>query len=235
MAGRQASVDRERGPVGPVRWAKISTSLGEMLLAASRKGVCRLSFIAGAPHIGPHEFGLQELARHHPAALLEPGAEALAGLAARVAQVVEQPVAPDPSPDSGEDRGGHRGGPPSAAIALDLQGTPFQTRVWAALQDIPAGKTTTYGALALAIGQPGAARAVGRALAANPVAVLVPCHRVVGADGSPGGYAWGAAIKAALLRREREGADQSVFKPGAAPGDLECDQKTTAQSLPKAR
>jgi AraC family transcriptional regulator of adaptative response/methylated-DNA-[protein]-cysteine methyltransferase len=87
-------------------------------------------------------------------------------------------------------------------LPLDLRGTPFQRRVWAALREIPPGRTETYGALAARIGQPGAARAVARACAANPVALLVPCHRVVPAGGGTGGWRWGAARKRDLLMRE---------------------------------
>lgn len=88
---------------------------------------------------------------------------------------------------------------------LDLRGTAFQTRVWAALRELPAGATVTYRALADRIGAPHAVRAVAGACAANPVAVLVPCHRVVRSDGGLGGYRWGLERKRALLARERAG------------------------------
>jgi AraC family transcriptional regulator of adaptative response/methylated-DNA-[protein]-cysteine methyltransferase len=87
-------------------------------------------------------------------------------------------------------------------LPLDTGGSPFQQRVWAELRRIPRGETRSYAQIAAAIGQPGASRAVGGANGANPVAVIVPCHRVVAADGSLGGYAWGEAIKRELLRRE---------------------------------
>jgi O-6-methylguanine DNA methyltransferase len=87
-------------------------------------------------------------------------------------------------------------------LPLDLRGTPFQRAVWAALRRIPPGRTATYGEVAARIGRPGAARAVARACAANPVALLVPCHRVVPASGGTGGWRWGAARKRALLARE---------------------------------
>lgn len=83
-------------------------------------------------------------------------------------------------------------------------GTPFQQEVWQALQRIPAGETREYGELAEALGHPGAARAVGRANATNPICLFIPCHRVIGRDGSLTGYAFGEAIKRQLL--EREGA-----------------------------
>ncbi|MFA5124102.1 methylated-DNA--[protein]-cysteine S-methyltransferase, partial [Zavarzinia sp.] len=94
----------------------------------------------------------------------------------------------------------HAGG----ALALDLRGTAFEISVWQALRAIPVGETRTYGALAAAIGKPGAARAVGRACGANPVSILVPCHRAVGADGSLTGYRWGTARKRKLLEIERD-------------------------------
>ncbi len=87
-------------------------------------------------------------------------------------------------------------------VPLDTGGTPFQQRVWAQLRRIPRGETRSYAQVAAAIGQPSAVRAVGGANGANPVAVIVPCHRVIAADGSLGGYAWGEAIKRELLRRE---------------------------------
>ena len=88
------------------------------------------------------------------------------------------------------------------SIPLDLRGTPFQRAVWTALREIPPGRTATYGEVAIRVGRPGAARAVARACAANPVALLVPCHRVVPAAGGSGGWRWGAARKRALLAAE---------------------------------
>jgi AraC family transcriptional regulator of adaptative response/methylated-DNA-[protein]-cysteine methyltransferase len=88
-------------------------------------------------------------------------------------------------------------------LALDVRATAFQARVWRLLTAIPPGETRTYGAMARALGRPGAARAVGRACASNPVAVVVPCHRAVGGDGSLTGYRWGLQRKKALLAREQ--------------------------------
>lgn len=87
-------------------------------------------------------------------------------------------------------------------VPLDPRGTPFQEAVWAALRGVPWGQTCTYGELARALGRPGAARAVGGALHRNPLLVLVPCHRVVGAGGSLGGFGSGLALKEGLLRLE---------------------------------
>jgi AraC family transcriptional regulator of adaptative response/methylated-DNA-[protein]-cysteine methyltransferase len=89
-----------------------------------------------------------------------------------------------------------------AAPAVDVAGTEFQRQVWEALRQIPRGATLSYGELAAAVGRPGAARAVGRAVASNPLAVLVPCHRVLPATGGQGGYRWGVSRKAALLAWE---------------------------------
>ena len=89
-------------------------------------------------------------------------------------------------------------------VDLRLEGTPFQLEVWAALQEIPYGETWSYGQLADHIGKPGAARAVGLANGRNPVGIIVPCHRVIGADGSLTGYGGGLPRKQTLLRLERE-------------------------------
>ncbi len=122
---------------------------------------------------------------------------------------------PTPDPSWTEDRqafapvtaalDAHLAGDPDATASLPVafhSGSPFQRRAWAALRTIPPGSTVTYGALAARIGRPGAARAVGAAVARNPVAVVVPCHRVVGADGSLTGYAGGLAAKRLLLAIE---------------------------------
>jgi methylated-DNA-[protein]-cysteine S-methyltransferase len=89
------------------------------------------------------------------------------------------------------------------ALPVHTNGTEFQRRVWTALRAVPAARPTTYGALAAAIGRPGASRAVGLANGANPVAIVVPCHRVVGADGTLTGYGGGVARKRWLLDHER--------------------------------
>ncbi len=164
-----------RGGAGVrIEWAVVATSLGPMLVAATDKGVCRLSFAEG-----PHD-----LARRFPHAQLAEGGEGFAGLLAQVVAAVERP--------------GER-----QDIPLDVRGTAFQERVWAQLRQIPPGETRSYAQLAAAAGAPRAMRAAGSANGANPVAVLIPCHRVVRADGSVGGYAYGTKIKEELLRREQ--------------------------------
>jgi O-6-methylguanine DNA methyltransferase len=95
-------------------------------------------------------------------------------------------------------------GDPCSDLTLDPRGTTFQRRVWEALRGIPRGETRTYGELAARLGSPGAARAVGAACRANPVSVLIPCHRVVRAGGALGGYYWGLDRKRALLDLERK-------------------------------
>ncbi len=90
-------------------------------------------------------------------------------------------------------------------LPLNLKATSFQREVWRALQAIPYGSTRSYTEIARALGRPAASRAVARACAANPAAILIPCHRVVRSDGSLGGYRWGIERKRALL--ERESAD----------------------------
>lgn len=91
-----------------------------------------------------------------------------------------------------------------AKLPLDVRGTVFQQRVWAALRQIPRGETRTYKDIAVAIGAPQAVRAVGSACGANPVALVIPCHRALRTDGQLGGYAWGLARKAKLLKLERK-------------------------------
>ena len=96
-------------------------------------------------------------------------------------------------------------------LPLRLEGSDFQRRVWAALAEIPYGRTVSYGELAARLGSPGASRAVGLANGRNPIAVIVPCHRVVAADGSLGGYGGGLERKRYLLDLERGHLDERLF------------------------
>jgi len=96
-------------------------------------------------------------------------------------------------------------GAPLAQLPLDVAGSPFARAVWNTLRGISYGETRSYAEVAQLIGRPGAARAVGTACASNPVAIVIPCHRVVRADGSGGGYRWGEDRKRALLAREARG------------------------------
>jgi len=161
-----------------IRWTVVVTSLGPLLVAATDKGLCRVSFGEDAA----------ALAIRFPRAEIVEGGEALASLAAEVVAQVEDPA-----------RGGD--------LPLDARGTAFQEAVWAALKAIPAGETRTYAELAAAAGNPRAVRAAGSACGANPLAVVVPCHRAQRTDGRLGGYAYGLERKRVLLRREGEGRE----------------------------
>ena len=101
--------------------------------------------------------------------------------------------------------------PDASSVVLDIAGTVFKTRVWEMLRGIPRGQTRTYAQIAAALGSPRLARAVGAACAANPVVLVVPCHRAVGADGTLGGYAYGPDIKRRLL------TDESPATPARRP------------------
>jgi len=182
--GMSASDWSNGGAGRRVHWSVIATSLGDMLVAATSKGVCCLSF----------DEGEAELAARFPKADLVEAGDDFASLFAQVVAAVEEP--------------GKGGG---AAIPLDVKGTAFQQRVWNALRDIPSGETRSYGELAAALGNPNASRAVGSANGANNIAVLIPCHRVVQADGSLGGYAYGPAIKRELLDRESGEAEGKLL------------------------
>ena len=172
--GLAPSAWRSGGRGVTIGWAVVGTSLGPMLVAATDKGVCRLSFGETVGDLA---------ARFSNAVLVERG-EPLARVLDEVVRAVERPGA------------AHK-------VPLDVQGTAFQEAVWRTLREIPPGETRSYSELAAAAGHPAAVRAAGSANGANPVAVLIPCHRVVRADGSIGGYAYGEAIKRALLERER--------------------------------
>jgi AraC family transcriptional regulator of adaptative response/methylated-DNA-[protein]-cysteine methyltransferase len=158
-----------------IRYGCCDTPFGEMLLAEADGELCHAGFTRGDPEA--------------PAARLRAGWPDAAH------------VRDDACARLWRDRLFHRGATP-ADVPVRLRGTPFQREVWDALRRIPLGSTTTYGRLAAAVGRPRAARAVGSAVGANPVAVLIPCHRVVRSDGGIGGYAYGTDIKAALLTSE---------------------------------
>lgn len=170
--------DVRRGGVGIVIRATVTRcSLGRLLVAATERGVCAVLF-------GDGDGALRsELAARFPSAAVEDGDADLAHLAARIANLVDDPTRP-------------------RDIPLDLVGTAFQLEVWRALREIPIGETATYAEIARRIGAPRAVRAVGAACGKNPVAVVVPCHRVLRGDGALGGYRWGVDRKRDLLARE---------------------------------
>lgn len=160
-----------------ILYATAGCPLGRLLVAATERGIC-------AVYLGDSDAEL-EAALHgeFPSAEIQRG-ESRLGDAIRV--IVSHISGQQPSLD----------------LPLDVRATAFQRRVWQELQRIPYGSTRTYAEIARALGRPKAARAVGRACAANPVSILVPCHRVLRTDGSLGGYRWGLARKKALLAGE---------------------------------
>jgi len=170
----------QRGPKSapnPIRFAVSECSLGAILVAVSDRGVCAI-LLGDDP-----EPLLQDIDVRFPGAELAGPSDGLAHPTAKVVKLVD-----DPATD--------------LDVPLDIRGTAFQKRVWQVLRGIPAGETASYAEIAERIGKPAAARAVARACAANPIAVAVPCHRVVRSDGGLSGYRWGVARKRLLLERE---------------------------------
>ena len=177
MFGMAPATFRRGGTGETIRFAVGESSLGGVLVAATPKGVCAIL-------LGDDPAALvRELENRFPRAELVGGDSEFESLVARVVGLVEAPT---------------RG----VDLPLDIRGTLFQRRIWQALRDIPAGTTVSYGALAVRVGAPKAARAVANACASNPLAVAIPCHRVVRNDGTLGGYRWGVERKRDLLARE---------------------------------
>lgn len=159
-------------------FATAASPLGRLLVAATERGVCAVS-------LGDSDVSLEsELRADFPAAEIgrDDGA-----LSAHLAAVLDHLA----------------GRLPRLDLPLDVRATAFQWAVWRTLAAIPTGETRTYGAIAATLGRPTAARAVGRACATNPVALIVPCHRAVGGDGKLTGYRWGVERKRRLLAREK--------------------------------
>lgn len=174
-----------------IGWWMGLSDLGWMLLGASDRGVCWLAF--------GEEPGamLEELRSAFPRAILHNEEDRLYGWFEQVRDFILLPRE-------------------ALDLPVDVQGTAFQSRVWRALREIPLGETRRYGDIAAAIGEATAARAVAAACARNPVAILIPCHRVIGADGALAGYRWGIERKRRFLARERaRAADRS---PGVRLG-----------------
>jgi AraC family transcriptional regulator of adaptative response/methylated-DNA-[protein]-cysteine methyltransferase len=165
-------------PVGaPLRLALRASSLGWVAIA-TQGDVIRGIFLGDAPDALREAFG--ERFREMPPAAPDAACDRLADA---VVALVEAPHAP-------------------INLPMDPRGTPFQSRVWTALRAIPPGRTASYAEVARAIGAPNATRAVAAACAANPLAIAIPCHRVVRSDGALSGYRWGVERKRALLGRE---------------------------------
>ncbi len=178
MLGMSARSYRKGGGSEVIFFAVGECWLGHILVAATQRGVCCIE-LGDDPQALLHS-----LERRFAKATLIGADASFEAVVAQVVALVEQP------------RAGH-------ALPLDLRGTAFQHRVWQALSEIACGSTASYAEIARAIGAPAAMRAVAGACAANPIAVAIPCHRVVRSDGSLSGYRWGIARKQRLLERER--------------------------------
>jgi len=171
-----------RGAIAaPIRYTFADSPLGRMLIATTDKGICAIQFADSDEEL---EHGLKH---EFPFAIRRRDDGALKSWKETLLQQM-------------------RGRRLSSALPLDIQATAFQRRVWAYLQKIPFGETRSYAAVAKEIGNPSATRAVARACATNPVAVAIPCHRVVRESGEMGGYRWGVKRKEALLEMEQAGA-----------------------------
>ncbi|HXJ94592.1 MAG TPA: bifunctional DNA-binding transcriptional regulator/O6-methylguanine-DNA methyltransferase Ada [Terriglobia bacterium] len=170
---------RSGGAGMQIGYTIVDSPLGRLLIAATERGVCSVCLGESNRKLEQALFAEYPKAEiHHDSAGLGPHAGAL-----------QKHLA---------------GREPQLTLPVDVQATAFQWGVWRALRDIPYGETRSYSEVARAIGQPKAVRAVARACATNPVAVVIPCHRVVRQDGSPGGYRWGLERKRALLEREKQ-------------------------------
>jgi AraC family transcriptional regulator of adaptative response/methylated-DNA-[protein]-cysteine methyltransferase len=177
LLGMTPTEFRAGGEATRIHFAVGECSLGSILVAQSARGVCAI-LLGDDP-----DALVRDLQDRFPKATFIGNDMAFERVVAAVIGFVE-------SPAKGLD------------LPLDIRGTAFQQRVWQALGRIPIGSTVSYTEIAKRIGAPGGARAVARACASNPLAVAIPCHRVVRADGSRSGYRWGAERKRALLTRE---------------------------------
>jgi AraC family transcriptional regulator of adaptative response/methylated-DNA-[protein]-cysteine methyltransferase len=183
------AVLRAGGEHEVIRYAKAQTSLGPILVAATERGICMVEF-------GASKMLVEVLRQRFPKAVIEADADYLDAWVQRVVQVIDSTH-------------------PDAALPLDIRGTAFQRRVWHALTRLATGETVSYGELARRLKAPTSTRAVARACATNGIAVLVPCHRVVGRDGSLTGYKWGIERKRKLLARETHIKTQRTAVPSA--------------------
>jgi AraC family transcriptional regulator of adaptative response/methylated-DNA-[protein]-cysteine methyltransferase len=191
--GMSPATYRRGGEGTRIRFTTAPSEAGVVLLAATDRGVC-------AARLGDDDAALERALRSEfPRAALERDDRALKAWVAELTRRIA-------------------GRPPRREVPLDVAATAFQWQVWQSLKRIPRGETRSYGDVARTLGRPGAARAVAAACAANPVAVIVPCHRVVGASGAPGGYRWGPERKARLLERETAGGKKAPDRgPGPRP------------------
>lgn len=176
--GMSPAAFRAGGAGETIRFAVSNSTLGSILVAASQRGVCAIA-------LGDDPDELVSYLKHRfPAAESLRGDAAFERLVKTVIRFVDRPEL-------------------GLNLPLDVRGTAFQHRVWRKLREIPSGETRTYAQLAADLDTPRAVRAVARACGANPVAVAIPCHRVIGSNGSLTGYRWGVERKAKLLKREQ--------------------------------
>lgn len=176
--GMSPSAYRRGGAGMAIRYATVDSPLGRLLVAATDRGVCSVAMGATEADLMKH------LRSEYPAATIDSDPGPLERWTKAIVAHID-----------GRER--------RVDVPLDIQATAFQWRVWQALGAIPYGETRTYAEVAKAIGRPSAARAVARACATNPVALAIPCHRVVPAAGGVGGYRWGSDRKKSILARER--------------------------------
>lgn len=174
--------------IASISYTTLPMPAGDILVAGTERGICALIIAAHAAMPA----ALDALRAYCPAAPLVPDIGALAEGATQLTEYLD-------------------GTRQAFNLPLDLAGTPFQRHVWDALLAIPYGDTVTYRDLACALGQPGGAQAVGGAVARNPISIIVPCHRVLGSNGSLTGYAWGLHVKRWLLDHERRVAGYTLF------------------------
>ena len=168
-----------RGGVGAeIRWSTSASPIGRIMVAATGRGLCFVQ-------IGRSDEALvSSLREEFPLASIEPTSSAALAPMISAARAVAEAK------------------PPPADLPVDIRGTAFQWRVWRALTSIPRGQTRSYAQVARAIGKSSSVRAVARACAANPLSLVVPCHRVVGSNGTLTGHRWGVSVKKALLEKE---------------------------------
>jgi AraC family transcriptional regulator of adaptative response/methylated-DNA-[protein]-cysteine methyltransferase len=190
--GMTPATYRRGGRGMQIRYTLVDSPLGRLLLAGTERGVCAVC-------IGDADRPLEAALRsEYPEADVERDDAALHPLTGELLEHLS----------------GQR---PHLELPLDVQATAFQWRVWQELQAIPYGETRTYREVARAVGRPAAVRAVARACATNPVAVIVPCHRVVRTDGGLGGYRWGLARKEKLLEQEKAARESAAEVKPARP------------------
>jgi AraC family transcriptional regulator, regulatory protein of adaptative response / methylated-DNA-[protein]-cysteine methyltransferase len=175
--GMEPAKYRRGAIAAPIRYTCADSPLGRILIAATDKGICSIQFADSDEEL---EQGLKQ---EFPFAARRRDSEGMADLSANLMQHM-------------------RGLQPAPALPLDIQATAFQRRVWSYLQSIRFGETRSYSEIAKAIKQPTAVRAVAHACATNPVAIAIPCHRVVRSNGDLGGYRWGLERKKTLLEME---------------------------------